>query len=232
MEKLVYVLQRALQNREGADGSALRAQLIGDVADAIRKSGGSEITVNVHDEHVSQGEGVAMRQRKPPINACVSFWMQSSDDRALAEEALVGASEQAHGYLVVESRPIVHTPPKGERAPGANLVTCITRKPGLEDEVFFDLWNNEHRKVACETQSTTAYVRNAVARPLTAGAPGFDGIVEETFPIEALTDPHVWYDCDDEAEYQARLKRMIASVTAFLDLSVIESVPMSEYYLG
>lgn len=228
MEKLVYVLHSA----ESDDAAALRARLVGPVAAAIRSSGGSELSVNVHDEHVTQGAGVAIRRQTPPMNACVSFWMQSADDREAAEDALRAAAEALTGYLVVESRPVVHHPPKGERAPGANLVTCITRKPGLADETFFDLWNNEHRKVACETQSTTAYVRNAVARPLTPGAPPYDGIVEETFPIEALTDPHVWYDCDDEAEYQARLKRMVSSVTAFLDLSVLESVPMSEYYLG
>lgn len=229
MEKLVYVLQ---QDPARTDGEALRERLVDVTADAIRKCGGGRISVNVHDEHVAQGAGVAIRRRTPPIGACVSFWMESADDRGLAEDALRAQADAVHGYLVVESRPLVHSPPKGQRAPGANLVTCITRKPGLDDDTFFDLWNNEHREVACETQSTTAYVRNAVARPLTRDAPGFDGIVEETFPIEALTDPHVWYDCDDEDEYQARLKRMVASVTAFLDLSVIESVPMSEYYLG
>ncbi len=228
MEKLVYVLQTPADH----DGAELREHLVGGVADAIRKCGGGEISVDVHDEHVTQGVERAIRHLDPPVNAAVSFWMQNADDRGAAEEAIMAAAERTHGYLVVESRPLVHTPPKGERAPGANLVTCITRKPGLSDDVFFDLWNNEHRKVACETQSTTAYVRNAIARPLTPGAPGFDGIVEETFPIGALTDLKVWYDCDTKEELDARLQRMVSSVTAFLDLSVIESVPMSEYYLG
>ena len=228
MEKLVYVLQCA----EPGDGAALRDALCGDVAEAIRKTGGSEISVNVHDEHVTQGDGVAIRNLQPVVSAMVSFWMQNSDDRGEAEVALRALATELQGYLVVESKPMPHAPPRGERAPGANLVTCITRKPGIDDETFFDLWNNEHRKVAIETQSTTAYSRNAIARPLTAGAPGFDGIVEETFPIEALTNPHVWYDCDTEDEYRRRLQRMVQSVTAFLDLSVIESVPMSEYYLG
>jgi hypothetical protein len=120
----------------------------------------------------------------------------------------------------------------GERAPGANLVTCINRLPGLSDEAFLDHWNNEHRKVALETQSTIAYVRNAVVRALTPGAPVRDGIVEETFPIEALTNPHVWYNCDNEEEYQRRLARMMESVQAFLDFEPMVSVPMSEYFLG
>jgi len=228
MEKLVYVLQCA----DAGDGVALRESLRGEAARAIRKAGASEISVNVHDDHVRQGERVAIRHRHPHIAAMVSFWMQSADDRGDAEAALGALADELHGYLVAESRPMVHSPPRGERAPGVNLVTCITRKPGLDDETFFELWNHEHRKVAIETQSTTAYVRNAVFRPLTPGAPAFDGIVEETFPIEALVDPLVWYDCSDQAEYQRRLQRMVQSVTAFLDLSVIESVPMSEYSLG
>lgn len=228
MEKLVYVLQCA----EPGDGAALRHSLCGDVAEAIRKSAGSEISVNVHDGYVAQGAAVAIRNRQPRVAAMVSFWMQNSDDRERAEKALRAHASELHGYLVVESRPMLHSPPRGQRAPGANLVTCITRKTGLEDETFFDFWNNEHRKVAIETQSTTAYVRNAVVRPLTPDAPACDGIVEETFPIAALTDPHAWYDCDDEDEYRRRLQRMVQSVTAFLDLSVLESVPMSEYYLG
>jgi hypothetical protein len=56
--------------------------------------------------------------------------------------------------------------------------------------------------------------------------------VEESFPIEALSDPHVWYDCEDDDEYKRRLKRMMDSVNAFLDLNVLESIPMSEYWLG
>ena len=91
---------------------------------------------------------------------------------------------------------------------------------------------NEHRVVALETQSTTAYVRNAVVRALTPGAPVRDGIVEETFPIEALSDPHVWYDCTSDEEYQRRLARMMDSVNAFLDMGPLVSVPMSEYFLG
>ena len=158
--------------------------------------------------------------------------MHSADERG-ACEALLGEHARAlAGYLVVESRPIVHTPPVGRRAPGANLVTCITKRADIDEARFLDLWNNEHRAVALETQSTFAYVRNAIVRSLTADAPAFDGIVEEGFPIEALSDPHVWYDCRSQDEYERRLKRMIDSVTAFLDLGVIESMPMSEYYLG
>jgi hypothetical protein len=228
MEKLVYLLAK-----EGeAPGAALRSALVEKAVPALRAAGASQIAVNVDDEHTAPGDGVAIRRSQPPIRAMVSFWMQNADDRAPCEAALAEHASGLSGYLVVESRPLVHQPPRGERAPGANLVTCIVKKPDISYEQFIDRWNNEHRKVAVETQSTFAYVRNAVVRRLTATGGDWDGIVEESFPIEALTDPHVWYDCSSEDEYKKRLRRMIESVTAFLDLSVLESTPMSEYWQG
>ena len=181
---------------------------------------------------MAAGAGVTISRSTPPIRAMVSFWMDNADDRAPCEEALAQTASALAGYLVVESRPLLHEPPEGERAPGVNLVTCINKLPEISYETFFDRWNNEHKKVAVETQSTFAYVRNAVVRKLTAEAPDRDGIVEESFPIGALTDPKVWYDCDSDEELGRRVQRMLDSVNAFLDLGPLESTPMSEYYLG
>ena len=228
MEKLVYLLHRD----SGTPGPDWRTALIEEGAPALRAAGAGQICVNVHDEHVARGGGVIISRSDPPLRAMVSFWLQNADDRGPCEEALSGQAAELHGYLTVESRPLLHAPPIGERAPGANLVTAINKRPDISYERFIDLWTCEHKAVACETQSTFAYVRNAVVRPLTPGAPTRDGIVEESFPIEALTDPHVWYDCHDDEEYERRLQRMLDSVNAFLDLSVLESIPMSEYWLG
>ena len=70
------------------------------------------------------------------------------------------------------------------------------------------------------------------ARCGTEAGDDWDGIVEEGFPIAALTDPLAWYACDTKEEHKRRLQRMMDSVNAFLDLSVLESTPMSEYFQG
>jgi len=228
MEKLVYVLC----DDSAVDSAALRAALIESAAPALRSAGAERISVNVHDEHVAAGQAVTIRNAPTPIQAMASFWLENADDRAPCEEALARVVPQIHGYLTCESRPLVHQPPRGERTPGFNLVTGVNRKPGLDEAEFFDRWNNEHKQVAFETQSTFSYVRNAVFRGLTDDAPERAGIVEEAFPIEALTDPQAWYDCDSQAELELRVKRMVGSVSAFLDLARIDSIPMSEYYLG
>jgi hypothetical protein len=162
----------------------------------------------------------------------VSFWMQNADDRAPCEAALAPHAKRLAGYLVVESRPLIHDRPVGQRTPGMNQVTCINRKRDISDEEFIAIWHGDHRVVAVETQSTVGYVRNVVVRSLTDGAPPFDGIVEETFPIEALTDSRVFYDAASQEEFKANLARMIESCQRFLDFEPLETTHMSEYYLG
>lgn len=228
MEKLVYLMTREVD----VPGVALRDTLIEKTVPVLRASGASQISVNVDDGDVADGSGVLIRRSDPPIRAMVSFWMDNADDREPCETALRAEAASLAGYLVVESRPLVHQPPTGQRTGGANLVTCIKQKADISYEEFIDRWNNEHKRVALETQSTFAYVRNAVVRRLTAEGSDWDGIVEEGFPIEALTDPLAWYACDSKEEHKRRLARMMDSVNAFLDLGVLESTPMSEYFQG
>jgi len=73
-------------------------------------------------------------------------------------------------------------------------------------------------------------VRNEIVRALTPGAPGWAAIVEEHFPIEALTDPLVWYAAEgSEERYRRHLERMMQSCMAFLAIDRVEAHPMSEY---
>jgi hypothetical protein len=229
MEKLVYLVMR----EDAAPGAALREALIEQAVPALRTVGAMSLGVSVEDEAVEAGAGVRIRRASPPLRAIVSFWLHNADDRDACEPLLEPHADMLSGYLVSESCPMRYLGGQdGERAPGANLVTCIRKKPDISYDEFFDLWNNEHKIVALETQSTFAYTRNAVVRALTPDAHPWDGVVEESFPIEALSDSKVWYDCDTDEEYQRRLARMIGSVKAFLDLADMESIPMSQYDLG
>ena len=126
-----------------------------------------------------------------------------------------------------------HEPPRGERTPGMCQVTCIAKKPELDYDEFTRIWHDDHKGVAIETQSTTGYVRNEIVRALTPDAPGgWIAIVEETFPIGALTDPKVFYDASTDDELRANVGRMVESCNRFLDMEPLEFTHMSEYVLG
>ena len=227
MEKLVYLLFQD----PGVPGSKIRKAVVDEAVPAMRAAGASQIILHVQDEDVEAGTPV--RHNDPPIRAMLSFWLQNSDDREPCEEALAALVPRIAGYLVAESRPLMHETNPGGRSEGMTQVCCISRKAGLRDDDFYDIWTRDHKQVAIETQSTTGYVRNIFVRALTRGAPDcWVAIVEETFPIGALSDPKVFYDAKDDAQLKANLDRMMASVNRFLDPTDMEVVHTSEYVLG
>jgi hypothetical protein len=227
MQKLFYLLRDAA----GADGDALLRAILEKAVPAMRASGASEITVFAADRDVAAGRPV--RQIDPPIRAMVSLWLEDAADRGPSEAALRPLVKGLDGYLVVESRPVVHAMPKGERTPGMKQISCVTKRADLSQEDFIRIWHEDHRQVAIETQSTFGYVRNEIFRPVTPGAPmQWTAIVEESFPIEALTNPHVFYDAKSEAEFKKNFARMMESCGRFLDHGPIEVTFVSEYYVG
>jgi len=84
--------------------------------------------------------------------------------------------------------------------------------------------------MAIETQSTFRYVQNVVVRPLTPGSPPWAGIVEECFPIEAMTDLHAFYDTDgDQARLSDNMSKMMDAVGRFQDRGSTEVIWTSQY---
>ena len=228
MEKLVYLLWKRTAD---ANNDVLRDRLIAEVPHALAALGASQVKLSISDGDVASGAALHLGARKP--DALLSFWLECIQDRGPAE-ALVAASAGRHaGYLVVESQALrlVTDPAKrGTRTGGFSLVGCIEPRPGLSHAEFIERWETIHRDVAIQTQSTFSYVRNEVVRPVTKGAPPWQGIIEEGFPSEALSNPQAFYDAvGDEPKYRENLRRMIESCDAFLSLEKVDSHPMSEY---
>jgi hypothetical protein len=133
---------------------------------------------------------------------------------------------------VTESEPLPDAapPPLRERTPGFANLAFLRRPTGLDPATWLSRWQDDHTAVAIETQSTFRYVQDVVVRPLTPGAPAVDGIVEECFPIEALTDLHAFFAATGDDELLSRnLGRMNESVQRFGADQSIDVVPTSEY---
>ena len=231
MEKLAYVVWK----RAADSDESFQARLLEEVAPRLRARS-AQLRVSVVDGDVAAGAKLHLGKLEPRPSGLVSFWLEQSQERAACEALLAGAASRSAGYLVVESRPLVNASrraPAGARTPGFALVSCIEAKDGLSKEEFIRLWYEVQRDTALETQSTFGYVRNEVVRPLTPGAPRWDAIVEENFPLGALDDPAVFYDAvGDPEKLRRHQERMFRAVERFLALDRIESHPMSEYDFG
>lgn len=228
MEKLACVLWRP----EGASSDDFAKTLLAQ-APELQARGAARLRIDVVDAGVAGGEAARFGRMDPPKDAVVMFWLDDADLRAPIVERLAEVTSRVEPFLVVESEPIPntrHVAPLGQRTPGFNLVTCIEPKAGLSDPEFIRLWHEEHRRCALETQSTFAYVRNEIVRAFGDDPPSWRAIVEESFPIEALTDPRVWYDWQgSEERFERNRKWMIESCAGFLALDRVEAHPMSEY---
>jgi hypothetical protein len=243
MEKIACVLWKPAGVRDDVFGKGLRA-----AAPELGRLGAMNVRVNAVDEHVAAGTAVRVGRMDPPKAGFVTFWLHEADDLQVSRSepkasedhragallaALSAHASRIAAYLVVESTPLRNTTQlakPGERSPGFNAVTAIVPKDGLSYDEFIHRWHTEHRVVALETQSTFAYVRNEIVRALTPDAPKWAAMVEESFPIEALTDQAVWYAAVGSPERLERnRRRMIESCLAFLALDRVESHPMSEY---
>ena len=227
MEKLVYVLWSP------DDRDAFSYALRKGAAAKLVERGCRGLSLDLSDSDVRYAEGNRLTRLEQPPAGMASFWLDAADDRGPFEEVLATHAERMAGYLVAESVPLhntTHTAPLGARTPGTTMLALLERPERLAWEEWVRIWHGPHRTVALETQSTYLYVRNLVVRALTKDAPPWEGIVQEGFPTEAVTNPKLWYDAgDSEEKLKENLGRMIASCQAFLDLDRVESHPMSEY---
>ena len=225
MEKVIAVLRRA----EPDDGWCARQR--GPVAGALLGLGVPGLSVNVRDDAVRHSL-MTLTTLDPPVAAVVSLWTQQcyGDQMAAAPNLLGAECEQLAAYLVTESVPLVApTVEPGSRTTGLANIALLRRPADMDQATWLSRWQGDHTSVAIETQSTFGYTQNWVVRALTRDAPAIDGIVEELFPAEAMTDLKAFFGAADDADLQHRISRMVASTTAFGANENIDTVPTSRY---
>jgi len=231
MEKLTYVLWR--DAHEPAD--VFNTRLLRELSAELLALGADRLSLNLVDYTVAPGVALRQENTHPMPAALASFWLNSAHIRAPLEAALQAAAARIAGYAVTESTvlPNIVATADGVRTRGFAQVALITRPPRLTPEGWLEVWLRDQTKVAVETQSNFYYCQNIVNRRLTHGAPDWHAIVEECFPIGALTDPQVFFDAvGDPQKYQANLDRMMQTCGRFIDFDKIDVILTSEYRFG
>jgi hypothetical protein len=230
MEKLVYALWKGPE-----DYAEFNTRLLGPLREALSKLGADRLQINIVDETVAPGAALRQENLRPGPAALVSFWLNSSHIRGPFEKALEAEAPRIAGYAVTESTvlPIAEVQTDGTRTEGFSQIALIQRPPRVTPEYYLDTWLGSHTQVGVETQSNFYYCQNIVNRVLTAGAPLWASIVEECFPIEAMTDPQAFYDAaGNEEKYQDRFSRMMNSCGRFIDVDKIDVLITSEFRFG
>lgn len=231
MEKLVC----ALWAPEGESRADYSARLIETLPAALKAAGASGIRLNVRDATVEPAAPLNQKWQDPQQDAIVQFWLPSANAifRGAVDDALAAQCDRFELWLVAESTVIPnvqHPPQAGSRTWGWSQASFISFRPDMTWQDAVSHWHRHHTRVAIDTQSNFEYVQNIIVRPLTDNAPAYGAFVEECFPLEAMTDPRVFFDAvDDETKFAHNSKEMADSCAGFIDFSRIDIVPTSQF---
>tara|TARA_B110000444_G_scaffold254937_1_gene288341 strand:+ start:483 stop:1181 length:699 start_codon:yes stop_codon:yes gene_type:complete len=229
VEKLLYPVWK----NPTIGGDEFGRLLTEDLTPLLKDLGCKKLRISVMDSSVKLAMPRLTENSGPAMDAMISIWIDSSVYRHPFEQAIDEYVSRKTGYLVTESEPLVNdSAPRDEnnRVEGICHVVFLTHPPRLSYEQWLDIWHNSHTQIAIDTQSTFGYRQNVIVRRLTYGAPPFDAIIEENFPIGAMDSNHVFYEAEgDDAKLAQNLKAMMDSCARFIDFDKIDIIPTSEY---
>lgn len=237
MEKLVYLVWE----RPSIDPAELRRRYLEDLAPRLLALQPHGLQMDLDDEHAQMQSMVPVPGDELPVRACISIWVDAHDDRAPYEALIRAAGTRVGGYLVTESMyrdygDNAHAPKRtwadGERSPGIITLTIFDKPAGVDDETFYGHWYGHQSPMSEDMQPRARYVRNAVVRAVTPGAPRFRAIVEESWPsVEHMTNLHTFFGASSNEELGENIRVMLDSTKLLYDPATMRNYPLSEYIL-
>lgn len=224
MEKLVYLL-----NNAGAGPARFAEPALPELVDKLKRCGAYRLAINVADLNAVVGASAPGRivGAWQPLAAVVEFWLDNLDQRRKIEVLFGAWCESFDGYLVTESvvQNFAQEWPIGTRRPGVTQFTALAKPANVSDQDFYHNWQILHSASSFDLHPRRwSYVRNAVARPLSAGAPPYRALVLEHFRELA--------DFTDDSRYfgtQQAIEAMYAELPGYCDVGTMITGPMSEY---
>ena len=199
-----------------------------DLRNTLATVGADRLQVNVDDEPVHAAQ-LRLSTYDEPVGAVVSVWTRRQP--AAVTAVLQDRTKKLAGWVVETREPLPPPPsPDGRRAFALSNVALLRIPDGLPRETWLEEWQGRHTQVAIDTQATFGYVQNLVVNTLTPDEPRVDALVEELFPMAAVTDLHAFYGSGgDDAELSRRMTMMLESVSRFGADRDIDVVPTSRY---
>ena len=206
----------------------LREKIFG-AAPALKAAGAREITFGVADVEEPELDRVVQMNAHGLIDGQVSLWVDHLDGRAEIESVVASLASRHAGYLVTESVLLEHPQrdwPAGEASPGIALLSTFPKPAALDFETFYARWHGSHGPLSLELHPLTRYVRNAVFRPITDGAPTLHAIVSESVASVAIAA-----DVDQFYGGSENRKRVVKDLLSFAEINTMSTAVMHEYIL-
>jgi hypothetical protein len=237
VEKLVYLVW----DRPSRDGGDIGRQFLDDIGPKLLQLGARGLELNLDDADAQIPTMVKVPDDELPVRAAVSLWLDAHDERAPYEEVLQEAGVRRAGYLVTESMyrdygGNEHSSRRkwadGARSPGIVTLTVFDKPTGVDDETFYGHWYGHQSPMSEWMQPRARYVRNAVTRALTPGAPRYRAIVHEAWPtVEHLTNLQTFFGSATGDDLGERIRIMLDSTKLLYDPATMRNYTMSEYIL-
>ena len=227
MEKIVFKLWRS-------DSDALekfKKSLLVDLPKTL-ESLISELQINIADEDVNEAAALAQTNYSQNPDAIVFIKVASQYYSENIISILQSFATKVEGFIVSESI-ILQDDSKdhqGKRSEGFSQVVFLEKPLEMTEFDWFDHWTHHHTKIAIETQSNFTYIQNTVVRPLQKDSPNFIAVIEECFPSEAMSNPSIFYNAENDSELLLKnTELMMDSCSRFIDFQKIEVIPTSRY---
>jgi hypothetical protein len=238
MEKLMYLAWL----HETSTRAEVAEVVLGHIGDQLLALDPLRLAIDVWDPESDIPAPVPTPEGETPLHALFSLWVDTVEDREAFEAVLSAGTTRLAGYSVVESLyrdyggnrwSAPRDWPDGQRSPGVLTVALLQQHPQQTFDEWMTRWHTRISPITEAIQPRARYVRNAVFRAVTDDAPPVRGIVEEAWPsLEHVTDPMLFYCADGDPELMdAHISQMIDEINAFVDLSSLRSVTMSEWIM-
>jgi len=227
MEKIVFKLWRS----DSDSLEKFKKSLLVDLPKTL-ESLISELQINIVDEDVNEAAALAQINYSQNPDAIVFTKVASQYHSENIISILQSFATKVEGFIVSESI-ILQDDSKdhqGKRSEGFSQVVFLEKPLEMTEFDWFDHWTHHHTKIAIETQSNFTYIQNTVVRPLQKDSPNFIAVIEECFPSEAMSNPSIFYNAENDSELLLKnTELMMDSCSRFIDFQKIEVIPTSRY---
>tara|TARA_B100000787_G_scaffold45521_1_gene32621 strand:- start:2060 stop:2761 length:702 start_codon:yes stop_codon:yes gene_type:complete len=227
MEKIVFKLWRS----DSDSLEKFKKSLLVDLPKTL-ESLISELQINIADEDVNEAAALAQTNYSQNPDAIVFIKVVSQYYSENIISILQSFATKVEGFIVSESI-ILQDDSKdhqGKRSEGFSQVVFLEKPLEMTEFDWFDHWTHHHTKIAIETQSNFTYIQNTVVRPLQKDSPNFIAVIEECFPSEAMSNPSIFYNAENDSELLLKnTELMMDSCSRFIDFQKIEVIPTSRY---